>query len=151
MGSKKAWAGKFELKKPSCQLIMTKSLPCPRAPGKNTIPSGPCRELPSGLGPAALGPWAAPGRDPWVWYFFQDPSGKDGILYQNTIFVILVKAFYFGRNSLFQQNKFILASFGRIFGICCHRGMPKRWNAETAKSLFWSDTTFFGPFFDQFN
>ena len=54
MGNKKAWAGKFELEKPSCQLIMTKSLPCPRAPGKNSIPSGPCLELPLSLGPAAL-------------------------------------------------------------------------------------------------
>ena len=43
---------------------------------------------------------------------------------------------YFGRNRVFRQNKFISASFGRIF-----RGMLQRRNAETAKSLFRSDTT----------
>ena len=32
------------------------------------------------LGPLAHGPWAAPGRDPWVWHFSHDPSGRDGIL-----------------------------------------------------------------------
>lgn len=35
------------------------------------------------LGPWASGPWAAPGRGPWVWHFFHDPSGRGGILSHN--------------------------------------------------------------------
>ena len=90
----------------------TKYHPCPRDPGKNTIPKGPCLELPEGQGPQAWGPRAAPGRGPRVWYFSQEPEGKEGIL--SLLTGKMVFQFKFSRSCLFATHVILIVLNLRI-------------------------------------